>query len=82
MMKTKTIVVLVLVALFVIILIQNTHVVTLRLYFWKVSMSQIILTPLTMLIGFVIGLLVAKVIGDRHKREKTEQGDIFHRASL
>ncbi len=75
-MKAKTIVVLVFVALFVIILIQNTQVVSLRLFFWKISMSQIILIPLTMLIGFVIGLLVAKVIGDRHKREKTEQGGI------
>ena len=69
-MKAKTIVVFVLIALFVIILIQNTHVVTLRLYFWKVSMSQIILTPLTMLIGFAVGFIVAKVIGNRHKREQ------------
>jgi uncharacterized integral membrane protein len=82
MMKAKTIVVFVLIALFVIILIQNTHVVTLRLYFWKLSMSQIILTPLTMLIGVVVGFLVAKVIGDRHKREKNEQGGIYRRASL
>ncbi len=81
-MKAKTIVVLVLAALFVIILIENTQVVSLRVFFWKISMSQIILTPLTMLIGFVIGLLVAKVIGDRHKREKNEQGGIYRRASL
>jgi uncharacterized integral membrane protein len=72
-MKAKTIVVLVLVALFVIILIENTQVVSLRLFFWKISMSQIILIPLTMLIGFVVGFLVAKVTGD-HRKEKNRGG--------
>lgn len=62
MMKPKLIVVLVLIGLFVIVLIQNTQVVMLRLFFWKVGMSQIILIPLTMAIGFVVGYIVAKVI--------------------
>jgi uncharacterized integral membrane protein len=65
-MKPMTIVILVLVALFVIILIQNTQVVTLRLLFWKLGMSQIILVPLTMVIGFIIGYLVAKITGGTH----------------
>jgi uncharacterized integral membrane protein len=71
-MKPMTIVILVLVALFVIILVQNTQVVTLRLLFWKLGMSQIILVPLTMLIGFVIGYLVAKVTGGTHSRGEHE----------
>jgi uncharacterized integral membrane protein len=62
-MKPMTIVILVLVALFVIILVQNTQVVTLQLLFWKLGMSQIILVPLTMLIGFIIGYIVAKLTG-------------------
>jgi len=62
MMRLKIIVVLVLIGLFVIVLIQNTQVVMLRLFFWKVGMSQIILIPLTMAIGFVVGYIVAKVI--------------------
>jgi uncharacterized integral membrane protein len=69
MMRPKFIVVLVLIALFLIILIQNTQVVTLRLFFWKVGMSQIILIPLTMAIGFVVGFIVAKVTGNRDKRK-------------
>ena len=68
-MRPKFIVVLVLIALFLIILIQNTQVVTLRLFFWKVGMSQIILIPLTMVIGFVVGFVVSKVIGNRDKRK-------------
>jgi uncharacterized integral membrane protein len=66
-MRPKFIVVIVLIALFLIILIQNIQLVTLRLFFWKVGMSQIILIPLTMAIGFVIGFIVAKVIGNRNK---------------
>jgi len=68
-MRSKLIVVLVLIALFLIILIQNTQVVTLRLFFWKVGMSQIILLPLSVAIGFVIGFIVAKVTGNRNKRK-------------
>ena len=69
-MKPKTITVLVLVALFLVILIQNTQVVTLRVFFWKVGMSQIILIPLSIAIGFVIGLIVSRVTGNRNKRKK------------
>ena len=71
-MKPMTIVILVLVALFVIILVQNTQVVTLRLLFWKLGMSQIILVPLTMLIGFILGFIVAKVTGGNHGTTERE----------
>ena len=60
-MKTKVIFFLVVAALFLIFLIQNTQVITLRLYFWEISMSQIILIPLAILIGFVLGLIVGKI---------------------
>jgi len=71
-MKPMTIVILVLVALFVIILVQNTQVLTLHLLFWKLGMSQIILVPLTMLIGFILGFIVAKVTGGNHSTEERE----------
>jgi uncharacterized integral membrane protein len=70
MMRPKFIVVLVLIALLLIILIQNTQVVTLRLFFWKVGMSQIILIPLTMAIGFVVGFVVSKVTGNQRKQKR------------
>ena len=68
-MRPKFIVVLVLIALLLIILIQNTQVVTLRLFFWKVGMSQIILIPVTMAIGFIVGFIVTKATGNRDKRK-------------
>lgn len=59
-MKTKTIIILILVLFFVIIVLQNTQVVPIQLFFWKISMSRIILIPFFMLIGVIIGLLVPK----------------------
>ena len=58
-MKTKTIIILVLIALFLIILIQNTQVVEVQIFFWKMAMSRIIIIPLLLIMGFVIGYLVA-----------------------
>ena len=52
----------------VIILIQNTQVVTLRLFFWKVSMSQIILISLTLIFGIVIGFIVATFFNKRPRK--------------
>lgn len=66
-MKAKTIIILIIAALFLIILLQNTQVVTLRLYFWQLTMSRIILLVVTLLIGFVVGFIVAKVTGSRRK---------------
>jgi len=66
-MKPKMIASVVLLGLFLIILFQNTQVVVLRLLFWEVSMSQILLTFLTALIWFVAGYLVAKIARGRQR---------------
>ncbi|MFQ5904005.1 MAG: lipopolysaccharide assembly protein LapA domain-containing protein [Candidatus Binatia bacterium] len=67
MMKPKIIIAVVFIAILLIILFQNTQVVTLRLLFWEISMSQILLTSLTLLIGLVSGYIVAKVLGARQR---------------
>ena len=63
-MKPKMIAVLVLGGLLLIVLLQNTQVVSLRFLFWQLSMSRIILLPLVMLIGFVIGIFVGRASRD------------------
>lgn len=60
-MKPKVVVILVLVILFLIILAQNAQVVTLNVFFWSLSMSQIILIAFILLGGFVIGFLTAMI---------------------
>lgn len=66
-MKLKTVIILVIAALFLIILLQNTQVVTLRLYFWQLTMSRIILLVVTLLVGFVVGYVVAKITAKGRK---------------
>lgn len=46
--------------LMLIVLLQNTQVVSVRFLFWELSMSRIILLPIIMIIGFVIGFFVGK----------------------
>jgi len=65
--KPKTIVWFVIVVLILIIFFQNTQVVSFRIFFWKISMSQIILIPLTMIIGLVLGYVIGKLTGNRDR---------------
>jgi len=60
-MKAKILIVAVLLALLAILLVQNTQEVIFRVYFWKISMSQVILVPLAVLVGFFFGYFAAKM---------------------
>lgn len=59
-MKPKTVVISVIAVLLLIILLQNTQVVSMRFLFWKISMSRIILFPLVMVTGYIIGFFVGR----------------------
>ena len=59
-MNSKNIALIVLGVLLLVVLLQNTQVVSVRFLFWKLSMSRIILLPLFMLIGLIIGFFVGK----------------------
>jgi uncharacterized integral membrane protein len=59
-MKWKVILVLVILALIIVLLIQNTQVVTFSIYFWKISISQVILVPIILLIGILLGVLLIR----------------------
>ena len=72
MKNPKVIVGLVLAALFLIFLFQNMQVVTLKIYFWQIAMSQIILIAIVLLIGFVAGYLVARFTGKPPKPKGTK----------
>jgi len=66
--KLKLIAVLVISALVIILLVQNKQVVTYRLFFWQISISQIILVPLILIVGFILGFIIAKL----RKRRSTK----------
>ena len=66
-MKIKTIAILVLVAILLIIFFQNMQVVEFRLLFWEISMSRIILFPLILITGVLIGYVLAKLLKKKDK---------------
>ena len=72
-MKAKTVIILFLIFLFLVILLQNTEVVDFNIYFWKISMSRIILLPFILILGFVIGFITAKI--HRKKYQTKIQGE-------
>lgn len=70
-MKPKIIIILILIAFFLVIVVQNTQVVEFQLLFWKFAMSRIIVISFMMLIGFVLGYLVARMEKDTKKKKPT-----------
>jgi len=70
-MSAKTIFILIILTAFLVVLLQNTQVVELRLLFWKISMSRIILFPLTLFLGVIIGLILGRTIWHK-KISKTD----------
>jgi len=64
-MNKKVIAALIAIAVYLVILAQNTEVVTVKLLFWEASMSRIILMTITGIIGFIIGYLFGRFSGGR-----------------
>jgi len=67
-MKLKQLAILILAVLLVIIVIQNSSVANVKLLFWTVSMSLIVLIFFVALIGFVMGYLVHHFVQERKNR--------------
>lgn len=58
--KTKLILIGILIIIIIIALIQNRQMAHFSFLFWKVSISQIILIPILLLIGFALGFLAGR----------------------
>jgi len=66
-MKTKLVVILVLTILTVIFVLQNTAVISVRLWFWEASISRALLIVLCLAIGIIIGIIIPS--SSREKKE-------------
>jgi len=60
-MKPKTIIAIIIFILVLILTLQNTQTVSFRFLFWSLTISRILLIPLFILLGFVLGYIIAKV---------------------
>ena len=61
MLRPRLIAAVVLALLVLVLVIQNTEVIAIRLFFWEFEASRVILIALAALTGFVCGYLVARV---------------------
>lgn len=52
--------------LILVVIAQNTAVVTMKFLFWEASLSRVVLLLLTLIVGFVIGFVVGKLPRRRH----------------
>ena len=68
-MKAKTIIVSIFLILLVVLLFQNREVVPFHVYFWKIVISKVILVPLAVIVGFILGFLLAKTSGRGQKKD-------------
>jgi uncharacterized integral membrane protein len=67
-MRFKVVILMIAIILFTIFVTQNTLVIPVDIYFWRVEMSVIVLISICALIGIMIGFAVVKLF-DRPKEK-------------
>lgn len=68
MARPMVIAVAVLALLILILVVQNSQVVAVRLFFWEFEMSRVVLMLLTGVAGFGCGYLVASIVAARSRQ--------------
>lgn len=59
-MRIRGVIITVLITLFLVVIGQNTEVVAIRLLFWDVSMSRVVLFLGSLLLGVLVGFLLGR----------------------
>ena len=62
-MKFKQILFVILLILLVILMVQNSHMITVKFLFWQFSISAIILLLITTIVGMIIGWFAKMYLG-------------------
>lgn len=57
-MNLKSISILILLAVFVIVSIQNVEVIPVHFLFWKIEISKLLLLIITLVIGILVGMII------------------------
>jgi len=58
--RVRTVAILALLLLSLVVILQNTEVVSVRLLFWDLVMSRIILLALSLAVGVIVGFLLGR----------------------
>ena len=57
-MNFKNIILMILLALFIIVCIQNVEIIPVHFLFWKVEISKLLLLIITLVVGMLIGMMI------------------------
>jgi uncharacterized integral membrane protein len=69
-MKTKIIIIIILAVLLIIVVLQNTAIVTFKVWFWELSIPRALLLFVCFAMGIIIGLIIPS------SRKEGEQKEI------
>ncbi|HMU41808.1 MAG TPA: LapA family protein [Ignavibacteriaceae bacterium] len=76
-MKAKQILLLIIGAIFLIIVLQNTEEILVTFFFWSVTLPKIVVLLISALIGFVAGILIFSITTKRKlKAKELEQKEV------
>jgi len=71
-MNFKNISLMILLALFIIVCIQNVEIIPLHFLFWKVEISKLLLLIITLVVGMLIGMMIPGFFTKSKKEKLTE----------
>jgi len=71
-MNFKNIILMILLALFIIVCIQNVEIIPLHFLFWKVEISKLLLLIITLVVGMLIGMMIPGFFTKSKKEKLTE----------
>mgnify|MGYP003650912735 CR=1 FL=1 len=69
-MKTKTIIAIAIAVIITIFSLQNSEITEVRFFFWKLSMSKVLIVLGSFAVGVLVGILVSmkkKISGNKNK---------------
>ncbi len=68
-MKLKIIIVMLLVILFTVFVSQNTELISITIFLWKVQIPTIVLISITLLLGIILGFFVEAIFDLKKNKE-------------
>ena len=72
-MNLKNISIIILLALFIIVCIQNVEIVPLHFLFWKVDISKLLLLIITLVAGILIGMILPGYFSAYKKEQQIKE---------
>ena len=72
-MNFKNISIIIILALFIIVCIQNVEIVPLHFLFWKTDISKLLLLIITLVVGILIGMIIPGYFSASKKEQQIKE---------